>query len=190
MAQGLSRFAGPAPDGLLPRLTFAYFDEPMKIEMDIAIQAAPETIWGILADFSAYPEWNPYIHSVRGTVAPESDIEMDLLYHHPKGKPEGLKATEKVKVTAFAAPRYFSWVWTHGRGDWWLSAERVFRIKLREDGKCTFFNEAYYSGISAVKLLGFLEINRDRIEHRLKLPMIKMNEALRDRAEAAQAARP
>jgi hypothetical protein len=158
----------------------------MKIEMDIAIAAAPETIWGILADFAAYPEWNPYIQAVRGSVAPEAEIEMDLLYNHPKGLPQGLKATERVKVTAFAAPRYFSWVWTHSRGDWWLSAERVFRIKAREDGKCTFFNEAYWSGLSAVKLFGFLEINRDRIEQRLKLPMIKMNEALKAKAEAAR----
>jgi hypothetical protein len=161
----------------------------MKIEMDIAIAAAPETIWGVLADFAAYPSWNPYIQAVRGTVAPEAVVELDLLYNHPKGKPEGVKATEPARITAFSAPRYFSWVWTHPRGNWFLEAERVFRIKAREDGKCTFFNEAYYSGIYVVKLLGFLDFNRDKVEQKLKLPMLKMNEALRDRAEAAQASR-
>lgn len=162
----------------------------MKIEMDIAIEATPETIWGILSDFAAYPEWNPYLKEVRGAVALEAEIELDLLYNHPKGRPEGQSATERARVTAFSAPRYFSWVWTHSRGDWWLSAERIFRIKARQDGKCTFFNEAYYSGLSVVKLLGFLDFNREKVEHRLKLPMIKMNDALKARAEAAQAARP
>ena len=88
-------------------------------------------------------------------------------------------------VTAFACPRYFSWVWDHARGNWWLSAERVFRIKAREDGKCTFFNEAYYTGMSLMKLFGILDFSREAVEKRVKLSMLKMNDALKARAEAA-----
>jgi hypothetical protein len=155
----------------------------MKVEMDIAIQATPEAIWSILSDFAAYPQWNPYIKAVRGQVAPEAVIEMDMLYNTAYDKEEGLRATEKVQVTAYAAPRYFSWVWTHPRGTWWLSSERVFRIKVREDGKCTFFHEAYFTGMSLMKLFGFLDFRRDAMEKKVKLSMVKMNDALKARAE-------
>lgn len=153
--------------------------------MDIAIQASPERIWSILADFAAYPEWNPYIKAVRGQVAPEAGIEMDLLYNTAYDREDGERATESARVTAFQAPRYFSWIWDHPRGNWWLSAERVFRIKSREDGKCTFFNEAYYTGMSLMKLFGILDFRRDAVEKRIKLSMLKMNDALKARAEAA-----
>lgn len=153
--------------------------------MDIAIQASPEKLWSILSDFAAYPQWNPYVKAVRGQVAPEADIEMDVLYNTAYDREDGLRATESVRVTAFHAPRYFSWVWNHARGNWWLSAERVFRIKPREDGKCTFFNEAYYTGMSLMKLFGVLDFRRDAVEKKVKLSMLKMNDALKARAEAA-----
>lgn len=153
--------------------------------MDIAIQASPEKIWSILSDFQAYPEWNPYIKAVRGPVALDALIEMDLLYNTAHDREAGERATESARVTAFHAPRYFSWVWDHGRGNWWLSSERVFRIKAREDGKCTFFNEAYYTGMSLMKMFGILDFRRDAVEKKIKLSMLKMNDALKARAESA-----
>ena len=41
-----------------------------QIETEIEIAASPERIWSILMDFSAYPEWNPFIRSLSGDVTP------------------------------------------------------------------------------------------------------------------------
>lgn len=151
--------------------------------MDIAIQATPEKIWSIISDFGAYPTWNPYIKAVRGQVAPEARIEMDMLYQTEYNTEKGVSATESVDVTAYVAPKYFSWVWTHARGGWWLSSERVFRIKARDDGKCVFFHEAYFTGLSLAKLFGILDFRRDAMQKKVKLSMLKMNDALKARAE-------
>ena len=40
------------------------------IETEIEIAASPQRIWSILMDFSAYPEWNPFIRSLSGDVTP------------------------------------------------------------------------------------------------------------------------
>lgn len=157
----------------------------MKVEMDIAIQATPEKIWSIVSDFAAYPSWNPYIKAVRGPVDLDAEVEMDLLYNTAFDSDAGIRATEKVRVTGIAAPKYFSWVWDHPRGNWWLSSERVFRIKAREDGKCTFFHEAYFTGMSLMKLFGILDFRRDAMEKKVKLSMLKMNDALKAKAEGS-----
>ena len=36
---------------------------------EIEIHSSQERIWEILADFSRYPEWNPFIRSIRGGLA-------------------------------------------------------------------------------------------------------------------------
>ncbi|HLP42138.1 MAG TPA: SRPBCC domain-containing protein [Fibrobacteria bacterium] len=155
----------------------------MKVDTEISIQASPERIWNILTAFDAYPEWNPYIQAVRGEVAHDAKVEMDIRYL--QGMDKGLDAIESALITALAPPKYLSWVWNHPFGNWWLSAERVFRIKQRDDGKVFFFHEIYFTGFSTVKVLGFLDFRRDALEQKVKLSMIRMNEALKARAEHA-----
>src|SRR4029450_13975460 len=36
------------------------------ISATIDIDAPPERVWEVLVDFSAYPEWNPFMREVRG----------------------------------------------------------------------------------------------------------------------------
>lgn len=153
----------------------------MKVDTEIQIQAPVERIWKVLMDFPAYPEWNPFIRAVRGQAAPEAALEMDMAYAKEYGSARVVAVREKVQVTGFIAPRYFSWVWDHGFGKGWLSAEHVFRLKEREDGRVFFFHETFYTGFSMVKVLGFLDFRRDAVERRAKLSMIKMNEALKER---------
>jgi hypothetical protein len=38
------------------------------IETEILIQAPPRQVWDVLADFIAYPQWNPFIVSIEGRV--------------------------------------------------------------------------------------------------------------------------
>lgn len=38
------------------------------IQTSIEIDASPERVWGILTDFTAYPDWNPFLLSVVGPL--------------------------------------------------------------------------------------------------------------------------
>jgi hypothetical protein len=46
----------------------------MKIATEVTIDAASETVWRILADTARYPQWNPYIRELHGTLAPGEPI--------------------------------------------------------------------------------------------------------------------
>src|SRR5262249_1193398 len=41
---------------------------PYEIKTEIAINATPDRVWAVLTDFPAYPEWNPFVLQVEGTV--------------------------------------------------------------------------------------------------------------------------
>jgi hypothetical protein len=140
----------------------------MKIATEVALQAAPDKIWGTLIDFPAYPEWNRVLKAVRGNAAPDADIEVDLQFY---GKPAAKMAG---KVTGFIPPKYFSWVWNHKFGAWFLAFEHVFRVKEREDGKVIFFQELYYTGLG-------LKFRRRDVEHMVRLSLEKLNDDLKDR---------
>lgn len=157
----------------------------MKVDTEIQITAPVDRIWRVLADFAAYGDWNPFIKAVRGQAAPDAALEFDLAYTKEYGSAKVIRVTEAAKVTGMMPPRYFSWVWNHGFGAWWLSAEHVFRLKERDDGRVFFFHEVFYTGLSMVKLLGFLDFRRDAVERKAKLSMMKMNEALKERVEAS-----
>lgn len=55
-----------------------------KIETEITIHASPETIWKILLNFHEYPNWNPFITEIQGSVEVGNQIQVKI-------KPQGGK---------------------------------------------------------------------------------------------------
>ncbi|MDN3517351.1 SRPBCC domain-containing protein [Aquisalimonas lutea] len=59
------------------------------------IAAAPEVVWGALVAFDRFPEWNPFIPSIRGVAEPGARLEVTIV---PPGRrpmafrPEVLRA--------------------------------------------------------------------------------------------------
>lgn len=37
-----------------------------KVHTEVHIEATPERVWAVFSDFERYPDWNPYITSMRG----------------------------------------------------------------------------------------------------------------------------
>lgn len=144
----------------------------MKVATEIPIKAPPETIWKILLDFPAYEEWNRFIKSARGEATADARVEMHMHYVG-----EDLRKLTG-QVTGLIIPKYLSWAWTHSLGSWFMVAEHVFRIKEHEDGKVTFHQEAYYTGLG-------LKFRRSTIERSARLSMDKMNEDLKERVESS-----
>lgn len=145
----------------------------MKIATEVAVQAPPDAIWNTLTDFAAYPEWNRVLKAVRGPLAPDAVLEVDLQWY---GTPAAVKIP--CVVTGIIPPKYLSWTWKHKFGAWFLAFEHVFRVQQRESGKVIFFQELYYTGLG-------LKFRRRDIEHRVKLSLNKLSDDLKHRVEPA-----
>lgn len=44
------------------------------IETDIRIDAPAEAVWGVLSDLERWPEWHPFVVSVRGVLEPGKTV--------------------------------------------------------------------------------------------------------------------
>jgi hypothetical protein len=73
------------------------------IQADITIDAPPERVWRILTDFSAYPEWNPFIRRLEGRPAVGERLRMNLKI--PKGWPMRIRP----KVLGFEPGASLRW---------------------------------------------------------------------------------
>ncbi len=140
----------------------------MKVATEILLPASPEKVWAVLMDFPAYPEWNRFLKAVKGQPAPDATLEVDLQFYGKDMK----KVTGK--VTALVAPKYFSWIWKHSFGSWFMSSEQIFRLKEKDNDRCVFFHEIFVTGLG-------LRFRRSDIEHMTKLSMNKLNDDLKDR---------
>ena len=72
-----------------------------EIKTQIVIKANPEKVWAVLTNFEKYPEWNPFIKSLKGSVKIGSKIIVRL------EPPEAKGMTFKPKVLAFDSQKEF-----------------------------------------------------------------------------------
>lgn len=75
-----------------------------KVHTEIEIDAPPEEVWMILTDLPRYSEWNPFVISSSGAVAPGERLTNRL---QPPG---GKSRTFKAAVTIVDPPRTFEWL--------------------------------------------------------------------------------
>lgn len=107
----------------------------MKIETSILIHATPTIVWSILTEFEKYPEWNPFVKSLKGSVAEGKQIEVQL---------PGMKF--KPTVVTFKPEQEFAWLghlWIKGLFD----GRHSFRLVDNNDGTTTFYHSENFSGI-------------------------------------------
>ncbi len=56
---------------------------PYEIRTEIAINATPARVWDVLTDFPRYPDWNPFVLEVEGTVRQNAMIR--YRFEMPRG---------------------------------------------------------------------------------------------------------
>lgn len=136
----------------------------------IHIKAAPEKVWQILTRFGQYPDWNPFIRSLKGEVHTGSRITVRL------EPPKASGMTFRPKVLAFEKNKEFRWL-GHLLFPGLFDGEHRFLLKDNGDGTTTFTQSETFRGILVPLFKKMLDVNtRQGFE--------LMNAKLKERAEA------
>lgn len=136
---------------------------------EITIHAPVGRVWQILTEFKSYPDWNPFVRSLKGI--PKVGARIEVMLQPPGGKPMLFKP----KVLCFEENTELRWIGNllfPGIFD----GEHVFHLQENPDGSCTFQHYERFRGIVVPLLKKMLEQNT--------LSGFKLlNEALKRRSE-------
>ena len=142
------------------------------IRSAIEIRAPAETVWRILTDFSAYPDWNPHIRKVQGM--PKVGARITIHSRPPGGRAFVLRPV----VIKWSPPTELRWRGTVVSRRL-FSGEHGFRVEELSSGRVRFHQDETFKGL-------FVPIYaRMRLEH-TREGFSEVNEALRQRAENAE----
>lgn len=137
-----------------------------KIETQIIINAAPQKVWEILTDFNNYPNWNPFIKSIAGSINIGSTLKVTIEPEEGKGmtfKPV-VQSAVKNKELSWLGKLLFKGV---------FDGKHKFQLIDNGNGTTTFIQSEEFSGI----LVSF--INLDKTAEGFNT----MNQSLKERAE-------
>jgi hypothetical protein len=146
-----------------------------RLHSETAIQANPERVWDVLTDFAAYPEWNPFIPRITGSL--ETGSRLDVQLQRPGSRGVRMRPT----VQAAEPPRELRWLGHLGIPGL-FDGEHRFRIEAVGTDRVRFVQEERFSGLLAPLVLRFLERGtRQGFE--------AMNRAIKARAEQLSSSR-
>lgn len=140
------------------------------ISTQILIGATPQRVWSILTDFEAYPQWNPFVRSVSGHIAPGQTIRVELQ------QPGSGIMTIKPKVLALEEPRVFRWI-GHLLFRGLFDGEHAFEVRDNGDGSSTFTQSERFGGI-------LVPLFSKMLDTKTLKGFFLMNEALKARCES------
>ena len=100
------------------------------------IAAPPEKIWSILTDAPRYPEWEPTVDRIEGTIAPDQQITAYTKLSPGRAFP--------VRVSTFEPNRKM--VWRGGLPLGLFRGERTFTLTPQENGETQIRVHEVFSG--------------------------------------------
>jgi len=143
-----------------------------EIHAEIEIDASAARVWGILTDFAAYPEWNPFIREISGDTKVGSGLRVRM---QPPG---GRAKTFKPHLLGFEPEHEIRWL-----GKLFIpglfNGEHAFAIEKLGDGRVRFSQHEKFTGLLVAFLPGMLKGAAWGFQ--------AMNRALKERAESAGA---
>jgi hypothetical protein len=140
-----------------------------EIKTELIINVTPEKIWTILTSFDNYPNWNPFIKSIKGEVKVGNKITARL-------EPPGAKGmTFKPKVLSFETNREFRWI-GHILFPGLFDGEHKFELIDNGNGTTTFKQSETFGGVLVPLLKKMLDNNT-------KKGFEEMNKKLKELAE-------
>jgi hypothetical protein len=138
------------------------------LRREIEIDAPPDRVWKVLADFEAYPDWNPFIPHIAGRLEQGARLEVRI------APPGGRAMTFKPTVQAVEPERELRWL---GRllVPGLFDGDHSLRVEPLGDGRSRFTQSERFSGLLVGLFKGALRKTDAGFE--------EMNQALRSRAE-------
>lgn len=140
-----------------------------EIKTEILINATPDKVWAILTDFDNYPNWNPFIKSIKGQVAVGNKITARM------EPPEAKGMTFVPKVLVFETNKEFRWL-GHLLFPGLFDGEHKFELVDNKNGTTTFRQSEKFKGILVPLFQKMLDINTTN-------GFIQMNKKLKELAE-------
>lgn len=135
----------------------------------ITIDAPIDTVWSVLTDYKAYPDWNPTIRhlGMKDKVGKSFNLKIKT--------GSGKIVLARPKLLEFKEKDSYRWQGKvlHSRI---LTGEHYFKVKDNGDGSTTFTQGEIFNG-ALVPVLGWLIKDLER-------SYALMNEALKERCEA------
>lgn len=116
----------------------------MRYSATTTINASPDTIWAILADAAGYPDWDPGIDHVEGTLAAGESVKFFTVIDPSQAF--------AVKVTTFEPGAKM--VLTGGMPMGIFKSERTHTLTPGDDGTTTFQTEEVFSGLMLTFIKG------------------------------------
>ena len=101
------------------------------------IAASPETIWSLLTDAASYPEWDPGMIRLEGTIAPGQKVTA-----YTK-----LSPNQAFPVTVTNCVPNKTMTWTGGMPLGLFKGERTFTLEPQADGSTQFTTREQFSGL-------------------------------------------
>jgi hypothetical protein len=139
-----------------------------ELRREIEIDAPPARVWAVVTDFTAYPEWNPFIRRIGGELREGARLEVRI-------EPPGARATNfKPTVRSVQANRELRWL-GHLLVPGIFDGEHNLRIEPLEGGRSRFVQSERFSGL----LVGFVKGTLAKTE----VGFEQMNAALKARIE-------
>lgn len=109
-----------------------------EIATEIEIDGSAQRIWDVLADFAAYPHWNPFLLKVSGV--PKAAERIRFWFELPRG----FRAPACATVLKADQGRELRWA---GRVPGLLRAEHYFVIERTGAAKLRFRHGEIFSGL-------------------------------------------
>ena len=139
-----------------------------ELQASIEIGTEPERVWAVLTDFAAYPDWNPFIRRLEGTLEPGAQLEARI---EPPGR-RGM--TLRPRLLAADPNRELRWLGSFlVRGI--VDGEHAFLIEPIGPARSRFVQRERFTGVLVPFVGKTLADSLRGFEH--------MNLALKTRAE-------
>jgi hypothetical protein len=138
------------------------------LQTEIIINASAEKVWGIMADFEKFPQWNPFIVKLEGRPEVNTRLRAEL-------KNGNRVSVFKPKVLVAEKNKAFEWLGSlpipgifNGR--------HYFRIESLNANQVKFIHGEEFTGLLAGVIL-------NKIGEQTRAGFIAMNKALKEWAE-------
>lgn len=138
------------------------------IETKIMINADISAVWNVLMDFEKYPNWNPFIKSIKGEQKVGEKLTVSIK------PPDGNGMTFKPKILIVEPNKEFRWKGKLGINGI-FDGEHYFMLELIEKNRTRFIHGEIFSGILVLLMGKMLEKTNKGFQ--------LMNEALKKQCE-------